>query len=76
MIPQQPQNPVDTFGANFGDILEPAKLYCDDTLLFPDKNPDGTPTGLFITDLIMLVIKNLFYKIWEYFVTENIEKIY
>ena len=51
MIPQQPQNPVDnTFGANFGDILEPAKLYCDDDIYFlPDKNPDGTPTGLFIT---------------------------
>ena len=35
MIPQQPQDPVNNnFGANFGDILEPAKLYCDYDIYF------------------------------------------
>jgi hypothetical protein len=51
MIPQQPQDPVNNnFGANFGVVPFPlAQLHCVDTFFTPDKNPDGTPTGLVIT---------------------------
>jgi len=52
MIPQQPQDPVNNdFGTNFGtNPLQPEQLHCREGVFFtPDKNPDGTPTGLIIT---------------------------